>query len=191
MDTVLEGTNKPLSYYWNDVIIKIKHIIKRILYNLRRIKSYKVPREVAESIEGVYQECLKYQNLRLIVADNQELQEMIDSVYRSSAYITLFKNCNIRKFNKEDFISVDTGEIIKKLKTIDSMIEVEERYLNNKRYGSTTTSESIVDYQKRFELISQFYTIELNAINKYFTYGKPMDESIPLGREIEVEPDID
>lgn len=191
MEVALESMDKPLSYYWNEAFIKIKHIIKRLLYNLRKIKSYKVPKEVAKSIDGVCQECLKHQTLKLIHASNQELKDMINSVYQSPAYITLFKNCNIRKFKEEDFISVDVNDIVKKLQNIDKLIETEERSLNNRKYYQNSNPDYITECQQRFELIKQFYTIELNAISKYFTYGKPINESIPLGKEMDVDPVVD
>ena len=191
MEVALESMDKPLSYYWNEAFIKIKHIIKRLLYNLRKIKSYRVPKEVANSIDGVCQECLKHQTLKLIHASNQELKDMINSVYQSPAYITLFKNCNIRKFKEEDFISVDVNDIVKKLQNIDKLIETEERSLNNRKYYQNSNPDYITECQQRFELIKQFYTIELNAISKYFTYGKPINESIPLGKEMNVDPVVD
>lgn len=190
MEVALESMDKPLSYYWNEAFIKIKHIIKRLLYNLRKIKYYKVPKEVAKSIDGVCQECLKHQTLKLIHATNQELKDMINSIYQSPAYITLFKNCNIRKFKEEDFISVDVDGIVKKLQNIDKLIETEERSLNNRKYYQNSNPDYITECQQRFELIKQFYTIELNAISKYFTYGKPINETMHLGKEMDVDPVI-
>ena len=181
---VEEGMVNSIANFIESTFKKIKHTLKRLMYNFYKIKKYYIPEKISEYIQLICKKCddsyhtiIAY-SVQELTDDKAQYDQIIKNITNMPEYVKL--SLGNATFDKK--IEVPSNKIINELKAFDKMVEIEEtNYMKDKR-GDKKYSDLY------WTSLIKLFNIRISVLMKYFTYGKTTSDNnastIDLGTTI-------
>ena len=190
MQVAEEGSFKDLTIKigdWGDAFItKALALLQRLILNLRKLKSYKVPNDLRLLIVKVRSSCDKMW-FKIVSTGETEFSKLdetyhVEELKKSQEYYNLFFFNS--EYTDDEYVDVPVNNVIKDIQNLN-------KTLTNTRilYKKAKRHDSVI-YNAYWTNIVDILQISINALKKYFTYGKTSNsrgEVVDIGEEIEAE----
>lgn len=171
---------------WKKFLITAKHLVQRMIIRLRKLRKYKIPKRVDTAIKKIYKDCCI---LYTYSADSSLWENGVQEIIKRNQmeYSLLFEVDT--DYPESEYVDVDTKEVNIDLISANKQLEIAEKRLliSDKKRAAVSPesdwfySQAFISFQKRL------FTLELQVLTKYFSFGKIQgnNELIELGEPVE------
>jgi hypothetical protein len=175
------------------LIISCKHIITRLLYQIRTIRKIEVPKEIDTCIKEVSSECVRIHAKNINHNSEINVSNKISVLRSSITYKMVFGGVS-RDYSEKDYISIDTKKLSNTLRSLDKELEHFEKELLNISELRTPSNFSFNEISGSILILSEYIKVQ----SQYFNWLKPKSvvddkNSVDLGESINIildEPSI-
>ena len=164
-------------------ILKLRHIIRRFLYNLYKLKKWYIPEEVNQSICNLL---TQLENPSEICLNVKDIDSYISNIKMTPDWRLLNVTSKFKEYSNSEYIELNTNSVITQLKNCDRNLEDSEKM---GIIWSNSNIEGDFSYTKNMITL---YSFKLDVISQFFKWGKQKNKDgqiIDLGESISVQID--
>ena len=192
MESINFNMNK-IIYVTQKMVIKFKQIITNFITKIKRVKHYSIPKEISECIMSVVSKLdALYMGAASTLTDaSQWDKSLLNDIFLSSPYRKLFILSKNITYPESSYIEVSTKQVVSLLTNTNNMLSAYEIDLLKLKNNIDIDNKFLIE--DRVQFIQNVLTVKINALNKFFTFGRTTEnnEVIPLGKAINAKVDLD
>ena len=154
----------------DSIIRKAIDLVQRMLLNFKKLKKYRIPNDIRKCIVKVRSSCdVLWFKLISGGENSYYTSNDVDDIKRSKAYTELFfENKN---YSDDEYVDVPVNAVVTDLqKLYKTLTNTQISYNKAKRREAITNTVY-------WDNIMAVLQISIKALNKYFSYGKTVNEN--------------
>lgn len=160
-------------------ITRLLAFLKRIMYNLYRIKKITIPKEIYQYIMDMDKALgVILQGMDAGKTDPDDAAALLDMVKTNKKFTKIMYSTE-DVYKGSAYIDVNAAVFIKKMQSINKQLTSKQVELNNLEYSN----EELEEDDDSVALVDMYVKIlqqRLNVVNKVFTYHKNKSDVVPL-----------
>lgn len=160
-----------------NLITRLLAFLKRLMYNLYRIRKVSIPKEIHQYILDMDKALvIILQGMDSGKTDPDDATTLLDMVKTNKKFTQIMYSTK-DAYSDSAYVDVNTATFVKSMKDINKQLTKKQVELNNLEYSELDSNDDSIAITDMYVKVLQQ---RLNVVSKIFTYHKNTSDVVPL-----------
>lgn len=160
-----------------NLITRLLAFLKRLMYNLYRIRKVSIPKEIHQYILDMDKALvIILQGMDSGKTDPDDAATLLDMVKTNKKFTQIMYSTK-DAYSDSAYVDVNTATFVKSMKDINKQLTKKQVELNNLEYSELDSNDDSIAITDMYVKVLQQ---RLNVVSKIFTYHKNTSDVVPL-----------